>query len=108
MNKQYKILKLTSYDLSKPGLWECWKLEDDSIILIDIIEEQKYDKRFCDHDFHPTHYRGIKIKEKLGAALDLWTATCMYQQFKQGFIDIDDIQGPNENGIITIGYWEYK
>lgn len=61
-------------ELSKPGIWECWRLEDNEVVLIDMLTSND------DHLVSiPTHYKGKKVVEKLGYAMTLWEAYCMYQ-----------------------------
>lgn len=61
-------------ELSKPGIWECWRLEDSSIIIVDRM------KLLHDFPFYEAHgYKGKKVIEKLGFAITLWEAYCMYQ-----------------------------
>lgn len=68
------------FGLYQQGLWECWQLEDDSIVLVDLIQEPQPDV---------THYYNKKIKKRLGFALDRISADNMYQQFKYGSVEVE-------------------
>ena len=72
------------FELHKQGLWECWQLEDDVIVLVDML---KY------NDSHlvptPNMYAGKRIVKKLGFATDRWSAENMYQQFSIGSVPIE-------------------
>ena len=68
------------FELDRQGLWECWQLEDDSIVLVDLIQEPQPDV---------THYYEKKIKKRLGFATDRRSADNMYQQFTIGSVPIE-------------------
>lgn len=61
-------------ELSKPGMWECWRLEDNKVVVVDVLNPI-YQYALME----PTHYKGKKVIEKLGFAMTLWEAYCMYQ-----------------------------
>lgn len=91
------------FELNKQGLWECWQLEDDVIVLVDML---KY------NDSHlvttPNMYIGKRIVKKLGFATDRRSADNMYQQFKNGFVDNEvELEQHIDDGI-NIGYWKYR
>lgn len=75
---------INMFELHKQGLWECWQLEDDVIVLVDML---KY------NDSHlvptPNMYMGKRIVKKLGFATDRWGAENMYQQFTIGSVPIE-------------------
>lgn len=87
------------FELDRQGLWECWQLEDDSIVLVDLIQEPQPDV---------THYYEKKIKKRLGFATDRRSADNMYQQFKNGFVDNEVELEQHINDGINIGYWKYR
>ena len=68
------------FGLHQQGLWECWQLEDDTIVLVDLFEEPQSDV---------THYYDKRIKKRLGFALDRISANNMYQQFKYGNVEVE-------------------
>ena len=72
------------FELHQQGLWECWQLEDDSIVLIDMLKAN-------DNYLVPTPnmYMGKRVIKKLGFATDRWSAENMYQQFSIGSVPIE-------------------
>lgn len=89
------------FEMDKQGLWECYQLEDDTIILVDMVQDPYLNtklNRVC----------GKKIKKKLGFATDRRSAYNMYQQFKNGFVDNEvELEQHIDDGI-NIGYWKYR
>ena len=70
------------FEMDKQGLWECYELEDNTIVLVDMMQTPYLNtkvNRIC----------GKKIKKKLGFALDRRSATNMYQQFTIGSVPIE-------------------
>lgn len=85
-------------ELNKPGIWECWRLEDSSIIIVDRM------KLLHDFPFYEAYgYKGKKVIEKLGFATTLYQAYCMFQTYynwdgitkvpmlSNGKVDVDKI-----------------
>lgn len=70
------------FELDRQGLWECWQLEDDSIVLVDLTDVPYLNT-------NTNRYMGKKIKKKLGFALDRISANNMYQQFKYGSVEVE-------------------
>lgn len=70
------------FEIDKSGLWECWQLEDDSIVLVDLADVPYLNT-------NANRYMGKKIKKKLGFALDRRSADNMYQQFTIGSVPIE-------------------
>ena len=87
------------FGLYQQGLWECWQLEDDSIVLVDLIQEPQPDV---------THYYDKRIKKRLGFATDRFSADNMYQQFTKGFVDCETELEQHIDDGINIGYWKYR
>ena len=73
---------LYKYNLSKPGIWLCWRLESGSVALIDGLEHNDYLHK------NPNTYKGQKVTEKLGFATNVWDAFCMYNQFSLGYVPV--------------------
>lgn len=87
------------FGIHQQGLWECWELEDGKIVLVDLMQEPQPDI---------DHYYKKRIKKRLGFATDRWSANNMYQQFKNGFVDVEgDLEKHIDDGI-NIGYWKYR
>lgn len=88
-------------ELDRQGIWECWQLEDDSIVLVDLTDVPYLNT-------NANRYMGKKIKKKLSFALDRRSADNMYQQFKNGFVDNEvELEQHIDDGI-NIGYWKYR
>lgn len=70
------------FELDKQGLWECYELEDNTIILVDMMQALYLNTKV-------NRIYGKKIKKKLGSALDRRSADNMYQQFTIGSVPIE-------------------
>lgn len=69
--------------LDQQGIWECWLMEDDSVVVVDQMQLL--------HDFpfyEARGYKGKKIKNSLGFATTLWDAYCMYSRYTKCYIPI--------------------
>lgn len=70
------------FEVDKQGLWECYELEDNTIVLVDMIQAPYLNTKV-------NRIYGKKIKKKLGFALDRRSANNMYQQFTIGSVPIE-------------------
>ena len=70
------------FEMDKQGLWECYELEDNTIVLVDRTQSP-YSRAKVNSVY------GKKIKKKLGFALDRRSANNMYQQFTIGSVPIE-------------------
>ena len=68
--------------MDKQGLWECYELEDNTIVLVDMMQAPYLNTKVI-------RIYGKKIKKKLGFALDRRSADNMYQQFTIGSVPIE-------------------
>lgn len=68
--------------MDKQGLWECYELEDNTIIVIDMMQAPYLNTKV-------NRIYGKKIKKKLGFATDRRSADNMYQQFTIGSVPIE-------------------
>lgn len=66
--------------IEQPGLWECWLLENDEVVLIDMYKAQS-EKIVVE----PNTYMGKKVKKKLGAATYLFRALQMFEYYKENW-----------------------
>ena len=68
--------------MDKQGLWECYELEDNTIVLVDMMQAPYLNTKL-------NRVYGKKIKKKLGFATDRRSADNMYQQFTIGSVPIE-------------------
>lgn len=68
--------------MDKQGLWECYELEDNTIVLVDMMQVPYLNTKV-------NRIYGKKIKKKLGFATDRRSANNMYQQFTIGSVPIE-------------------
>ena len=87
--------------MDRQGLWECYELEDNTIVLVDMMKIPYLNIKV-------NRIYGKKIKKKLGFALDRRSANNMYQQFKNGFVDNEVGLEQHIDDGINIGYWKYR
>ena len=70
------------FEMDKQGLWECYELEDNTIVLVDMMQAPYLNTKL-------NSVYGKKIKKKLGFATDRRSADNMYQQFTIGSVPIE-------------------
>ena len=70
------------FKLDRQGLWECYELEDNTIVLVDMMQDPYLNTKV-------NRIYGKKIKKKLGFATDRRSADNMYQQFTIGSVPIE-------------------
>lgn len=70
------------FEMDKQGLWECYELEDNTIVLVDMMQAPYLNTKV-------NRIYGKKIKKKLGFATDRRSADNMYQQFTIGSVPIE-------------------
>ena len=70
------------FEMDKQGLWECYELEDNTIVLVDMMQAPYLNTKL-------NRVYGKKIKKKLGFATDRRSADNMYQQFTIGSVPIE-------------------
>lgn len=70
------------FELDRQGLWECYELEDNTIVLVDMMQAPYLNTKV-------NMVCGKKIKKKLGFATDRRSADNMYQQFTIGSVPIE-------------------
>lgn len=81
VNTYYDMLKRkNAYEraiLERPGLWVCYKLTNNEIVLVDEVENKASPRPTVKDGC----YCGIKIEQELGAATSLFRALQMFEHF---------------------------